>query len=116
MKLRLITFLCFISILWQAMIPAGFMPSFGKDGAIIEICTSQGIETVSLDDENSSNKDNANAHNKCLYTPHLWVANITEEVLKIFVLVPSQREIAYEQVSTTFVKAAHLSRAPPYVL
>jgi hypothetical protein len=105
-----------LAILVQGFMPLGYMPSVDRAGYFtIEICTTEGIEFVSIEPATGDNQSHQTQdHSVCPYVSAY--ADVTDIFYYNFssILKPQSHEIAYAYVRSRAAVRAHASRAPPY--
>lgn len=110
-----------ISLAIQAIIPAGYMPSFNKNGMVeIQICTINGVETVEIEADNAPlpmepSHEGHETNNIC---PYVTTASTTVSILSpnFSAIDYSYIDHIYTQINflhTQLAERPYQSRAPP---
>jgi hypothetical protein len=122
-RLRLAAGLMILGVLLQALIPAGFMPSFAKDGKVaLVICSGLGEKTVFVDaddysapDHQSDNDDNS----ACPYFLAQTPAQLSSPVIVADAMLPVADLVVFN-TSDTLIDQPYLpappARGPPAVI
>ena len=105
----------------QALIPAGYMPSFNSDGMVeIQICTINGMQTVRMDADKAPlpaepAHDNQETHNICPYitTASAPVAVSSPDVSVIDYIYIDHIYTQINFLHTQLTEPPYQSRAPP---
>lgn len=106
-----------LALLLQALIPVGYMPSFGNDGKItMVICAGSTVKTVTIDtnNENGHTQDD-DAGKTCPYAPVNTAANdLGSSVVLAAIDIAANNVLFADDTMRTDIRLVRQSpRAPP---
>jgi len=113
------TYALLIALFVQAFIPVGYMPKTNTDGSFtLEICTSQGIELVTMntgasDSQKDHSNNSASPHNECPYAPLNAALNVVDDHIQSPALIAQNQIPFHNQIQTQPRLQNYASRAPP---
>lgn len=107
-RLRLAAALVLLGLLFQALIPAGFMPAFGHGGKVaLVICSGLGEKTIFVDADDYGSADHDDDNSACPY--FLAQASVTVEG------VPAMADLPQPVSSHIILASSALLDDQPYL-